>query len=141
MVLLGPHRVERLPGHGGSPRESAYPTICIKVAGITFLLIAAFIFTVGSLDPSQLGVDTPLDPDLARRQTLAAPLGVGFTVSMLLALRVSFGLAATAVDVPFSPRLSWTYSRGNAWTIIGALFLPSLSAPSPPPWRPWSCSA
>ena len=25
--------------------------------------------------------------------------------------------------MPFSPRLSWTYSRGNAWTIIGALFL------------------
>jgi hypothetical protein len=38
-------------------------------------------------------------------------------------LRVSFGLAATAVDVPFSPRLSWAYSRGNSWTIIAALFL------------------
>jgi hypothetical protein len=44
-------------------------------------------------------------------------------VSVLLALRVSYGLAATAVDVPFSPRLSWTYGRGNGWTIIGVLFL------------------
>ena len=62
-------------------------------------------------------------------------------VSMLLALRVSYGLAATAVDVPFSPRLSWAYGRGNGWTIIGALFLPSLSVPSPPSWRRWSHSA
>jgi hypothetical protein len=123
VVLLGPQRGDRLPGRGWSPRESAYLAHLIKVGGITFLLIAAFIFTIGSLDPGTLGVDTPLDPDLARRQTLAAPLGIGFTVSMLLALRVSYGLAATAVDVPFSPRLSWTYSRGNAWTVIGALFL------------------
>jgi hypothetical protein len=27
------------------------------------------------------------------------------------------------VDVPFSPRLAWAYGRGNAWTIIGSLFL------------------
>ena len=44
-------------------------------------------------------------------------------MSALLALRVSYGLAATAVDVPFSPRLSWAYGRGNGWTIIGMLFL------------------
>ena len=48
---------------------------------------------------------------------------IGFIVSMLLALRVCYGLAATAVDVPFSPRLAWAYGRGNAWTIIGTLFL------------------
>jgi hypothetical protein len=123
VVLLGPHRGDRLPGLGWSARESAYLAHLIKIAGITFLLIAAFIFTVGSLDPGTLGAGTPLDPDLARRQTMAAPLGAGFTVSMLLALRVSYGLAATAIDVPFSPRLSWTFSRGNAWTIIGVLFL------------------
>ena len=54
---------------------------------------------------------------------MAAPLAVGLAVSALMALRVSYGLAATAVDVPFSPRLSWAYGRGNGWTIIGALFL------------------
>ena len=36
---------------------------------------------------------------------------------------MSFGLAATAVDLPWSPRRSWTYGRGNSWTIIGSLFL------------------
>lgn len=123
LVLLGPKRVDRLPGLGWSSRESAYLIHLAKIAGVTFLLIAAFIFTIGTLNPETIGMGVPLDPEQARRQALAAPLGAGFTISLLLALRVSFGLAATAVDVPFSPRLSWAYSRGNAWTIIGLLFL------------------
>ena len=123
LVLLGPNRIDRLPGLGWSERESAYLIHLVKIAGITFLLIAAFIFTIGTLNPETIGMGVPLDPEAAQRQAMAAPLGAGFTISLLLALRVSFGLAATAVDVPFSPRLSWAYSRGNAWTIIGLLFL------------------
>ena len=123
LVLLGPNRVERLPGLGWSPRETAYLVHLLKIGGITFVLVAAFVLTVGTIDYSMLAPGAPVDPDLARRQALAAPLGAGFMVSALLALRVSYGLAATAVDVPFSPRLSWTYGRGNAWTIIGSLFV------------------
>ena len=123
LVLLGPNRVERLPGLGWSPRETAYLVHLLKIGGITFVLIAAFVLTVGAIDYSMLAPGAPIDPDLARRQALAAPLGMGFMISALLALRVSYGLAATAVDVPFSPRLSWTYGRGNAWTIIGSLFV------------------
>mgnify|MGYP001133517689 FL=1 len=123
LVLLGPKRVDRLPGLGWSPRESAYLIHLVKIGGVTFLLIDAFIFTIGTLNPETIGMGVPADPEAARRQAMAAPLGAGFTISLLLALRVSFGLAATAVDVPFSPRLSWAYSRGNAWTIIGVLFL------------------
>lgn len=125
VVLLGPRRGERLPGLGWSPRETAYLVHLIKIAGVTFLLIAAFIFTAGPLDPGMLGAGAPVNPELVQREAMAAPLGVGFMVSILLALRVSYGLAATAVDVPFSPRLSWVHSRGNAWTIIGMLFLAS----------------
>jgi hypothetical protein len=58
-----------------------------------------------------------------RREAMAAPLGSGFVVSVLLALRVSFGLAASAVDLPWSPRRSWAYGRGNAWPIIASLFV------------------
>jgi hypothetical protein len=122
VVLLGPGRVDRLPGLAWSARETAFLVHLLKVAGITFLLIAAFTLTVGTIDPAALG-GGPIDPELARREALAAPLGTGFIVSALLALRVSFGLAATAVDVPFAPRHSWAYSRGSAWTIIGALFV------------------
>lgn len=123
LVLLGPNRVERLPGLGWSPRETAYLMHLIKVGGITFVLITAFILTTGTVDYGMLKPGAAIDPEMARRQAMAAPLGAGFMVSVLLALRVSWGLAATAVDVPFSPRLSWTWGRGNGWTIIGVLFL------------------
>jgi hypothetical protein len=123
IVLLGPNRLDHLPGTKWSPRESAYLAHLIKVAGMTFLLAGAFVFAVWPLDSSAFGPGRTIDPEVARRQALAAPLAVGFLVSILLALRVSFGLAASAVDVPFSPRFSWAYSRGNGWTIIAALFL------------------
>jgi len=129
VVLLGPNRLDRLPGLGWSPRETAFLVHLIKVGGITFGLLAAFILTVGDIDPATLSAGPPLDPETASRQSAAAPLGAGFMVSMLLALRVSYGLAATSVDVPFSPRLSWTHSAGNAWTIIGVLFAISLAGP------------
>lgn len=123
VVLLGPHRVDRLPGLGWSSRETAWLGHLLKVAGMTFVLMAVFMITVGPMDPRALQAGAAIDPEFARRYALAGPLAFGFIVSLLLALRVSFGLAATAVDVPFSPRLSWAYSRGNAWPIIGALFV------------------
>jgi hypothetical protein len=122
VVLLGPSRIERLPGREWSRRETAFLGHLIRVGGITFLLIALFVLTIGPIDAAMLA-QKPVDPELAQRQAMAAPLALGFFVSALLALRVSFGLAATAVDVPFSPRQSWIYSRGNAWLIIGSLFL------------------
>jgi hypothetical protein len=123
LVLLGPHRVGRLPGLGWSARETAWLGHLIKVAGMTFVLMAIFMITVGPMDPRTLHAGAAIDPDTARRYTLAGPLAFGFIVSLLLALRVSYGLAATAVDVAFSPRLSWAHSRGNAWPVIGALFV------------------
>ncbi len=127
VVLLGPARLDRLPGQGWSRRESAYLVHLIQIAGVTFLLISLFFVTVGPIDTAMLG-QTPLDPEVAQRQAAAAPLAVGFLVSALLALRVSFGLAATAVDVPFSPRQSWASSRGNGWTIVASLFLIMLAS-------------
>ena len=55
------------------------------MAGITFLLIAAFTLTVGTIDPAALG-GGPIDPELARREALAAPLGTGFIVVMIVTL-------------------------------------------------------
>jgi hypothetical protein len=123
VVLLGPHRLDHLPGTAWTPRETAYLAHLIKVAGMTFLLAGAFIFAGWPLDSSSFGAGRAVDPEVVRRQALAAPLAIGFLVSIVLALRVSFGLAASAVDVPFSPRLSWAFSRGNGWTIIATLFL------------------
>ncbi len=123
LVLLGPNGVGRLPGTGWGARETAFLIHLLKIGAITFLLLAAFALTVGSIDPAMLGGGLPLDPEMAKREALAAPFGTGFMVSAVLALRVSFGLAATAVDLPFAPRQSWVLSRGNAWAIIGSLFV------------------
>jgi hypothetical protein len=123
VTLFGPARAVPVPGLSWTRREFNFLLHLIKVAGITFLLIAGFTLAVGSFDPSTLGGTTAVDPDLARREAMAAPLGTGFVISGLMALRVSFGLAATAVDVPFTPRESWAYSRGNAWAIIGIMFV------------------
>jgi len=67
------------------------------------------------------------DPETAAKQTLLAPLASAFIVSALIALRVSFGLAATSVDEQGSPVLSWALSRGNGWVIVGSLFLISFA--------------
>ena len=123
LVLLGPNQVGRLPGTGWSARETAFLVHFLKIGGITFLLLAAFALTIGEIEPAMLGGGAPLDPEMARREAIAAPFGAGFMVSALLALRVSFGLAATAVDLPFAPRQSWVLSRGNGWTIMGVLFV------------------
>ena len=120
-TVLGPARIDHLPGRGWSARETAFLIHLLKVGGMTFVLIAAFMLALGTIDPAMIG-NPSTDPELVRREAMAAPLGIGFMVSALLALRVSFGLAATAVDVPFSPRLSWAYSRGNGWRIVGLLF-------------------
>jgi hypothetical protein len=122
LVLLGPERVGRLPGLGWSRRETAFLLHLLKVAGVTFALIVAFTLTVGTIDPTMLG-NAAADPDLVRREAMAAPLGTGYIETALLALRVSFGLAATSVDLAWSPRRSWAYGRGNGWTIIGSLFV------------------
>lgn len=123
IVLLGPGRLERLPGLGWSAREQAWLVHLAKIAAVPFVLVALFILAVGSIDTEMLRPGAPIDPETAQRQAFAAPIGAGFTLSMLLALRVSWGLAGTAVDLPFSPRQSWAYSRGNAWAIVGMMFL------------------
>lgn len=121
VVLLGPNNGDRLPGLGWSGRETAFLIHLVQVAGVTFALMATFMLMLGGLDPTALRTGT--DPEAVKRQALAAPLAAGIITSFILALRVSWGLAATTVDIPFSPRLSWTYGRGNGWTIIGILFL------------------
>ena len=104
------------------PRQASITAIegdyfAIKRLGVT----EGRLFTPGEL--TQGASVVVIGPDLAKRETLAAPLGVGFMVSALIALRVSFGLAATAVGAPFSPREAWAFSRGSAWAIVATLFL------------------
>ena len=63
VVLLGPHRVDRLPGLGWSSRETAWLVHLLKVAGMTFVLMAVFMITVGPMDPRALRAGAAIDPD------------------------------------------------------------------------------
>jgi hypothetical protein len=120
-ALLGANRIEGLPGVTWGRRETNFLIHLVQVGGITYVLVATLMLMLGTMDPAVLRAGT--DPEVVKRQALAAPIGMGFIISMVLALRVSWGLAASAVDVPFSPRLSWAHGRGNGWTVIGSLFL------------------
>lgn len=121
VILLGPQRVEGVPGLVWTARESATLAHLIKVAGVPFALVAAMMLFVGTIDPREFGKLTP--EELLRLQSYLMPLSIGALVTFVLTLRVSFGIAATTVDVPFSPRLSWLYSKGNGGTVIGAMLV------------------
>jgi len=100
-----------LPGLHWSARETAFLIHLLKVAG-TLSCCSAPLSCGRHARPISMR-EAALDPENARRQALALPFATSFIISALLALRVSFGLAASAVDVPFAPRQSWVYSRGN----------------------------
>lgn len=121
-TLYGPGGVDRLPGRSWTARETAFLSYMIRIAGVAFVLLTCFTFTAGVIDPADINQGS-IDPELVRREMMAAPLGIGFFVSALLAMRTSFGLAGAALDVKFTPRQAWALSRGNAWTIIGVLFV------------------
>src|SRR5258708_10026823 len=110
VVLLGPHSPGMLPGLGWSRRETTFLIHLIQIAGVTYLLVAAFILAIGQLDPMTFAASS--DPEVVQRQALAAPLGLGFIVSAMLALRVCYCLAATSADLAFSPRLASIHGKG-----------------------------
>jgi len=130
-VLLGPRSGDHLPGLRWTPRETAYLLHLIKVFGITFVLVSALMFTVGSLDPGTIGVVRPSIPSwcAARRWPHRYRRFI-----------VSDAAGAARLLRPAPP--PWMYpsraSRLGLWprqrlTIIGSLFLTFLVGPSSPP--------
>ena len=84
VVLLGPERVERLPGLGWSARETAFLLHLIKVAGVTFVLIAAFMLHgVARSIPRRLARRRRSIPSWRGARRWRRPLGAGFIVSDL----------------------------------------------------------
>jgi hypothetical protein len=104
-VLLGPAGVWRLPGMGWSQRETAFLLHMLWICAVPLGVMAV------------LYRDGEIDLELARFAMPAALVGA------LMALRLSFGLAASSVGVPWTPRLAWVYGRGATASILGGLFL------------------
>ncbi len=113
VVLLGPGRVDRLPGLGWSPREMAYLIHLIKIGGFTFVLLAAFVLSLGTIDPEMLA---PAPRSIRGR----APAGAGRADRRRLhRLDASWPCAsATASPQPRSTSpsrraCSWAHSKGT----------------------------
>ena len=110
VVLLGPQRIDRLPGLGWSPREMAFVIHLVKIAGVTFLLLAALFLVVGPFDPSMLG-RAPVDPETMRRTVkkvmqvwqLDRAWGWDFPMAAMAAARVGepeLAIQALLIDSP-----------------------------------------
>lgn len=101
LVLLGPGGVGRLPGFGWGALETGFLLHLTAILG-PMLAILAFVYASGA------------DSGLLRA---GAAFGV---VAAVIALRVSFGLSARALGVPWSIAASWRYGAGSGFAIVGA---------------------
>jgi len=117
LVLLGPNAVSATPGFGWTARERGYLGQLLLIAAIPIILHALFWMLMPW--PMEMPGPGQLPPDVER----AMPVGFAFTVTAIIALRLSFGLVAPSVDVSWTPRLSWRYGKGNGPTILFALLL------------------
>lgn len=115
-VLLGPAAVGAVPGLSLGTRERAYLFQFAAIAAIPILLEAMFL----AVAPWPLPKDAESMPP---GMGAAAIVGLGATVTLLIAVRLSPGLVAPALDLAWTPRLSWRYGAGNGWAILGALLL------------------
>ena len=132
LVLLGPNGVGRLPGTGWGARETAFLIHLLKIGAITFLLLAAFALTVGSIDPAMLGGGLPLDPEMAKREALAAPFGTGFMVSALVALAIvrAIGAGSAAAIIVWTAAILVSYGGAAVGATAQALVFRALTG-----WR------
>ena len=114
VVLMGPRSVERLPGLGWSARESAFLMHLIRIGGVTFLLIGAFVLTLGSIDPAGLS-SGQIDPDLAKRETG----GIRFLQSVTEAELERFVQVFLAAEDPaLAPHLAETVAEAAIEHIV-----------------------
>jgi hypothetical protein len=118
LVLLGPGSVGARPGFGWTARERGYLWQLLLIAAIPIVL-HAFFWVMMPWPVEMPGPGEPLPPGVEA----AMPLGFGFTVTAIIALRLSFGLVAPSVDVAWTPHLSWRYGKGNGATILFSLLL------------------
>jgi hypothetical protein len=117
LVLLGPAAVTGTPGFGWTAREQGYLGQLLLISAIPIILHALFWLLMPW--PMEVPASGPLPPGVAS----AMPVGVAFTVTAIIALRLSFGLVAPSVDMAWSPHLSWRYGKGNGPAILFALLL------------------
>ncbi|HEX2886754.1 hypothetical protein [Vineibacter terrae] len=117
LVLLGPGALGGTPGFAWTARERGYLRQLLLIAAVPIILHALFWMVMPW--PMEMPNAGPLPPDVEA----AMPLGLAFTVTAIIALRLSFGLVAPSLDLAWTPHLSWRYGKGNGPIVLFALLL------------------
>jgi hypothetical protein len=119
-LLIGPPQASVVAGLGWSARETGFLREFAVIFGLPIVLFGIFL----ALMPDNIVALTPnemreLPPEMRALGILMPFAGA----SALVGMRLSFGLAAPAVDEPWRTSLAWRYSKGNAMVSLGAMFV------------------
>jgi hypothetical protein len=109
-LMIGAEAVPGIPGLTWGTRETEYLLHYLKLAAVPLILILPAV-AGGGLDVRVLLF-----------------VGLPATIAVLLALTLAFGLTASALDLKWSLSASWQYSRGQRFTLLGILLLPSVAS-------------
>lgn len=119
-ILLGPPQASMLAGTGWTSRETGFLREFAVIFGLPILLMAVFLSQLPDdmtmLSPAAVSA---LPPEVRALGILVPPT----FIAAIIGMRLSFGLAAPAVDAPWRTSLAWRYSKGNALVSLGTVFV------------------
>lgn len=132
-LLLGPAGVAGPPGLAWTARETGSLLFFAWIAAVPGALFGLGLLQLGATDPAQLmaRVSTPGKPpspeDMELIETYIAYSMMAMAAA-LVTLRVAYGAAARALDLPWTPRDAWAYGRGSGSAIMATMILVSIAA-------------
>jgi hypothetical protein len=119
-LLIGPPQASVVAGLGWSSRETGFLREFVVIFGLPILIMGIFLFQM----PDDMMQLSPSDVRALPPEVRALGILVPFAfIGALVGMRLSFGLAAPAVDAPWRASLSWRYSKGNAVVSLGTVFV------------------
>jgi hypothetical protein len=118
-VLIGPPQASVVAGLGWTSRESGFLREFLIVFGVPIVIMAIFLIQM----PDEMPI-TPQEVRALPPEIRALGILVPFAfVGALVGMRLSFGLAAPAVDAAWRTSMAWRYSKGNAMVSLGTVFV------------------
>ncbi len=119
-LLLGPPQASVVAGLGWSSRELGFLREFLVIFGLPIVIMGVFLLQM----PDDMIVLTPDDVRGLPPEVRALGILVPFAfVGALIGMRLSFGLAAPAVDETWRASMAWRYSKGNAMVALGTVFV------------------
>jgi len=119
-LLIGPPGASVVAGLRWSARETGFLREYAVIFGLPIVIMGIFLLQM----PDDMLVLTPNDVRALPPEVRALGILVPFAfVGALFGMRLSFGLAAPAVDEAWRASLAWRYSKGNAMVSLGTVFV------------------